>query len=479
MVIDPTLVESLHLALSTSTDCHYRHCSSLDEVVEIVGRSTRVVLLVNLAAKEEVTEFYRKLPEIDSRIKDGTLKVFLLNSLVHPKLRDLLRTRTAIEIVEMPVTQKVLQYKLKSALVSVHQNYMRSDEVTNPAIAVGADRRASMRAKPKVLGADILWQPAAEFNSDFWWIPDGKSIRVILGVWLIDMVGPGPAAGTWELIPDAEMDGQQAWAWKSRWLADEIFQTPGGRWVFYGRQAPEFSWAKTTWNFVGKAPMLAYFETGSASPTCTRFEYRLDEGFIARDNSSSAKILLPRIRATFANRPGLARSRVETLPEVSVIQDEAPTAEPPHRGPLTPWGPHAPELGLLDRVPAMLVSGASAYSRMGFGVDVVRKNGVLGDGNLQPPIPYDIQSNGATLLLVPANAEVGDRFHFRFRFNSGEKSTECLMEWEIKQIEMTMGDQLLASGEFVSGDFAPLVHVLELLEERKQALKEFFFTAGQ
>jgi hypothetical protein len=42
---------------------------------------------------------------------------------------------------------------------------------------------------------------------------------------------------------------------------------------------------------------------------------------------------------------------------------------------------------------------------------------------------------------------------------------------------MALENQLLATGEFVSGDFAPLAHVLDLLDERKQALKEFYHTA--
>ena len=124
-----------------------------------------------------------------------------------------------------------------------------------------------------------------------------------------------------------------------------------------------------------------------------------------------------------------------------------------------------------------MTAGAKSFAKFSFGVDVVRKNGELGDADMKPPSIYHVTKTGATLLLEPPNAEVGDRFHFRFKFATGEKTSECLMEWEMTEIEMAFDQKLLAKGDFVSGDLAPLAVTLDELEERKRELKEFYHRA--
>jgi hypothetical protein len=494
-VNEPSLIESLHLALKSGTEYHYRQTPSLEEVKEVVNRSTRVVLLANCATKEEIAEIYPALGTFDARIADGTLKVVLLNTARHPKLRDIVRARVGVEVVDLPVTVKALQYKLKNALISAHQNYLKVSDTIDTSIIVGADSKTSLRTKPKVLGTEVLWQPAAEFDYDFWWIPDGKSIRLVVGVWLIDLVGPSPAAGTWESVSGlTNSEGERAWMWRSRWLADEAFQTREGRWIFFGKQAPEFSGVKNAWAFMGKSPKLAFFLSGQANAKYVRFEYRVEDGFLACENSASAKMLLPQIRATFTALPGGPKPAPIEADAISAIADAYGDFELPPmagatddtatnlvtgetNGTLAPASEAGIHLGLGDVAQPGVTTGAQTFSKMSYGVDVVRKNGELGDANMKPPGVYHVTKTGATLLLEPPNAEVGDRFHFRFKFGTGDALTECLMEWELTEIEMEFDEKLLARGDFVSGDLAPLSHVLDKLEDRKRELKDFYRTA--
>jgi hypothetical protein len=489
-VFEPALIESLHLALKSGTEYHYRQTASLEEVKEVINRSTRVVWLANCSTKEEIAEVYPTLGQYEGRISDGTLKIVLLNTARHPKLREIVRARVGVEVIDLPVTIKALQYKLKNALIAAHQNYLKVSDTIDTSIVVGADARASLRTKPKVLGTDVLWQPAAEFEYDFWWIPDGKSIRLVVGVWLVDLIGPGPSAGTWEPVPGMGEAGEKAWMWRSRWLADEAFQTREGRWIFFGKQAPEFSGHKGVWSFLGKSPKLAYFPEGSAKPKFVRFEYRTEDGFLACENSASAKMLLPKIQATLAPVPSRptevdAKGRVANdfgefeLPRGPSSTDEIPTKiiTGDSSGPLTPTSEIGIHLGLGEVASAGVASGSPSFAKMSFGVDVVRKNGELGDADMKPPTVYHVTKTGATLLLEPPNAEVGDRFHFRFRFANGGVTNECLMEWEMTEVEMAFEEKLLAKGDFVSGDLAPLSHVLDKLEDRKRQLKDFYRTA--
>ncbi len=488
-VLEPSLIESLHLALKSGTDYHYRQTGSLEEVKEVIHRSTRVVWLANCSSKDEIAELYPALGPFESRIADGTLKIVLLNTARHPKLRDIVRARVGVEVVDLPVTTKALQYKLKNALLSAHQNYLKVSDVIDTSIVVGADAKTPLRTKPKVLGADVLWQPAVEFDYDFWWIPDGKSIRLVVGVWLIDLIGPSPAAGTWEVVAGLGEDGERAWMWRSRWLAEEVFQTREGRWIFFGKQAPEFSGLKSAWAFMGKKPKLAFYPNGSNKAKFVRFEFREEDGFLACENSVSAKMMLPQIQATFAQIPGGAARAIEPAAG-SAILDPFGEFELPARnstdaaatnlvggeasGPLTPTSEIGIHLGLGVVSNSGVTAGAKSFGKMSFGVDVIRKNGELGDADMKPPSVYHVTKSGATLLLEPPNAEVGDRFHFRFKFAAGESITECMMEWEMTEVEMAFEEKLLAKGDFVSGDLAPLSYVLDKLEDRKRELKEFY-----
>ncbi len=319
----PALVEAMDVALRTSTECQYRPTDSIAQVKEIVSRSTRVVLLANCLTKEDITDLFNALPALSARIVEGTVRVFVLNSIRHPKLAELLRSRGNVDVVDLPTTQKALQYKIKNALISVHQSYLKKDqakEAQTPIEVTAQQAKASLRSAARNKDLDILWQSPVGFDFDFWWLVSPKNIRRVVGVWLVDLIGPGPSAGTWEEVPGFDRGGEKAWMWRTRWLADEAFQTTDGRWFFFGKQ-PEFSWQKAMWSFVSKNPMLAFFPNGARDPKYTRFEYKADDGFIFFENSHLTQLLLPRIQATLERRIG-GGSNSNDVPEIVDALDQ-------------------------------------------------------------------------------------------------------------------------------------------------------------
>lgn len=455
----PPLIESLHPTLESSPDVQYRVADSFEKVREAISHSTRVVLLANCLTQEDVADLYDALPTFKTRATDGTLRILVLNSARHPKLPELLRSRCMVEVLELPLTLKNIQYKIKNSVISVHQNYLKK----------------SQEKDSKPIGSEVLWQPSVEFDFDFWWIASEKQIRRIVGVWLVDLVGPGPSAGSWEEVPRSTRGAEKGWMWRPRWLADEAFQTAMGHWIFFGNQ-PEFSNEKGAWSFVSKSPMLGYFPNGAHQPTYTRFEYKPDEGMIFFENSHFTQILLPRILATFEKSIPLSTPRANQVPNPAQIPDFDAENSGAERSVLVPG---SQESGLEEVKIAGVASGARAFDKMSFGVDIVRKNGKLGTADLLPPKVYEVTRTGATLMLEPPTAQIGDRFHFRFHLDSGDKHTECLMEWELLEIEMEFENQLLATGDFISGDFGPLDYALNQLEERKNELREFYKTARE
>ncbi len=518
-MVEPSLMESLHLALKASTEFAYRSTELVDQVKEIISRSTRVVVFANCVTKEDVTDLYNALPSFHARVTEGTVRIIVLNSIRHPKLPELLKARCAVEVVDLPISQKNIQYKIKNALIFVHQNYLKKDqsqETLEPSPVPVEVLKSSLRTTTKIGNVDVLWQAPIEFEYDFWWLENAKDIRRVVGVWLVDMIGPGPAAGVWEQVPGFDRGEEKAWMWRTRWLTDDTFQTAGGKWFFFGK-LPEFSWQKAKWTFVSKTPLLGYFPNGAREPTFTRYEFKPEEGLIFFDNSHFTQLLLPRIQATLTSKTGAARDGddqevIETidnlgdfeLPEIpkastgaekiNVKGDATPfddpgvadflranfdltTDEVEVRTVLDPNENLGPRYGLGAISASGVSSGTAAYEKTSIGAEIIRKNGKLGQGDFKTPKIFDVTKTSALVMLEPALAVIGDRFHLRFNFTSGEKVTELQMEWELSQIEMVYENQMLAQGSFISGDFPILEHALKKTEKRKKELKDFFEAA--
>ncbi len=523
----PAFLEPMHRGLTAASDIDYKLTSRADDLAGFIAASPRVVLLVNCLMKEDIADLYNVLPNFAARVADGTLKILVLNSIGHPRLGSLLRSRAAVEILEVPTTLKAVQYKLKSAIGGVHQSYQkaaaaraRDDQAVDLDPTLGTKTR-SARAKPKPAGQEVLWQSPVEFNYDYWWIPGRKNIRNVVGVWLIDLLGPGPVIGTWEELPGVERAGEKAWAWRPRSIAEETFQTPDGRWIFFGKQ-PEFSWQKNLWSFVSKTPMFAYYADGQNAPEFVRIEYLPDEGLLFRENSEFAKGLLARVQATFESRLG-GRTGTEAEPEEDVrgnfdgwdFSVDAPEGTPkklesvPSKEGSAGWKDHTGAQGVdfkgrdlrIENRPAKskfrnsltpdsageklglfpvenpgVTSGGDAFDRLEIRVKVLRKNGnALSDS---PEILiYEVTESGSILLLRDLTNRLGDHFVLRFSLDTGDSKLECTMDWELTSIDLALEDGMLVTGSFRGGDFDPLFVLLDRLDARKKELKDFYSAA--
>ena len=110
---------------------------------------------------------------------------------------------------------------------------------------------------------------------------------------LIEMVGPGPSAGTW-----TEVNGSTSeWEWipkKTEGKADP-FILEQGKWIYKGRE-PEFIWKTNRWQFVSNAPSLGFYFEGAL--TGMRFQLEKTTLLFA-ENSQQAKNKIRLIQATF------------------------------------------------------------------------------------------------------------------------------------------------------------------------------------
>lgn len=525
----PAFIEPMNQGLRSATGIDYRFITSSDGLVTLVEGSSRVVLLVNCLMKEDIADLYNLLPEFTARVAEGTLKILVLNSIGHPRLGLLLKSRAAIEIIEIPTTLRAVQYKLKHSIAAVHQAYQKAASVrmkvefeSDIDPTLGTKTRAA-RTRAKASDYGVLWQPAVDFVSDYWWIPTRKSIRNVVGVWLIDVLGPGPVMGTWEEVSGIGRGGEKAWAWRPRAIAEDLFQTVDGRWIFFGKQ-PEFSWQKNLWSFVSKQPMFAFYAEEGNAPIYLKMEYRPDEGLRILENSSYTQGLLDRIQATFESRLG-GRS---VVPDIQRPKEAAGNfdgwdfnVEPSGSGARrmdsdvgeageVDWNDHtgargidfkakdievdrkkntkkirsalkpdeeiAGKLGLVSIETAGIAAGGDAFERLQVNVEVLRRNGNRVDSS--PTILlYEVNEAGSVLLIRDPDYRISDRLILRFSLDSGEVKVECSMEWELTSVDLDLEDGMLVTGVFRGGEFDPLFTLLDRLEARKKELKDFYSTA--
>ena len=524
----PALIEPMHLGLSAASDIEFHLISRAEELGALVAVSARAVLFANCLMKEDIADLYNQLPQFAARVNDGTLKILVLNSIGHPRLGSLLRSRASVEILEMPLTLKAVQHKLKIALSAVHQAYQkaagaRAHSSLEPEVdsTLGTKTRAA-RAKPKAAGQEVLWQSAVEFNFDVWWIPSQKNIRNVVGVWLIDLMGPGPVVGVWEELSGIERVSEKAWAWRPRSTAEDLFLTPGGRWIFFGKQ-PEFSWQKTLWSFVSKQPLFAYFPDGENAPEFVRIEYRPGEGLLLLENSTLTQGLLTRIEATFESRLG-ARAGGEAPAEedgggsfegwdfpLEASGESASSFEPAPkiegeidwkdhtgaqgvnfraknlhvgvkpagkgiRNALTPDQAIGGKLGIAPVKLPGLSAGTEAFEKIELIVEMVRKNGKI-VAKSPDILLYEMTEAGAVFLIRDRETRLADQYLIRLRLDAGISRMECMMNWELTSIDLALEDGTLATGMFRGGDFAPLIAILDRIDSRKRELKDFYRTA--
>jgi hypothetical protein len=349
------------------------------------------------------------------------------------------------------------------------------------------------RTKLKSAEFEVLWQSPIEFNFDVWLIPSRKSIRNVVGAWLIDVLGPGPVVGSWEEIPGVERAEEKAWAWRPRDQAEEIFQTPGGRWIFFGKQ-PEYSRQKNLWSFVSKHPFFAYYLEGKNDPEFIRVEYRTSEGLIILENSEFTDNLRPRIEGTLDSRIGTRSEGSSEDDDSGVKWNDNRTAEPakaklgdyrvdtrtkskPWRNALTPEAPNGKtdfQLGEV-KVPG-LKSGAKTFDKLDMRVEVLRKNGEALETSPGLTI-YEVNGAGATFMIRETGGKVGDTYTLRFRLHAGENRMECSVDWELSSVDLVMADSQLVSGIYHEENLDQLHTLLDRLNTRKKELQHFFATA--
>lgn len=377
----PPVVGPLETQMQSATDLKYSKTNTIQGAQAMVMKSPKAVAILCISDKTELVGALNFLVSLADRVANGTVRVMVINKINHPKIPMMLKGKGSGEVLDYSVTQKALSFKLNTALKLVHQAYQRSQKAeagigsaalkSNKQVFKGNGKSApkgNMKmSKPSDSGAEIIWEKGLDFDSDIWLINTKKDVRCVLGRWLIHMIGPGPAAGTFE-PSKITFEGESGWEWKPRAGKEKDFVKSEGRWVFFGRQ-PEFVWQKNIWSFVSNHPTMAFYVGDEAR------QYRMlcEKGtrLLITENSVNAKGLLEAIKETIEVSIRLKNNKVIEAPEenkvfddftgvnddtsndVETLNDSEPSVESGEDESDLGWNMQLPDKGIAEEAPSV------------------------------------------------------------------------------------------------------------------------------
>jgi hypothetical protein len=503
-------------------------------ILRSVEQTTMTVLVLTLHEKEELVEVLNVLTQMQSRIQSGLLRAMILNGMNHPRVIALLKAKGVQEILDFNTNIKALNHKIKNAFLVLTQTFQRlQNQNIRASTVVGNDAAArGARGARNESTTEITWEKPTEHANDIWWIPSVKNLRNVMGRWLIDMLGPGPAAGFWEETT-YERNGEKGWVWKIRVSTDPTFMPKPGRWIFFGRQ-PEFVWQKNLWAFVSKMPYLAFYAEGQSESEFVRIDPTGPGRLKVYENSEVARLYLPKIQASL--EASLKLSKAEASNEIrgnfdggnadSSVggTDFMPSGTMPSgttaanysssgggEAPAPGWNDHSGavgfgfkakdlrvaedkakakwrnaltsevdglggKLGLEDIKQAGLVSGAKSFDKMTLEVRPHSRNGAeIAKKNLVRVI--EMTATRGTFEFPQPAIIAEDRFIFKVEFRLADVEKKFDLEWTVESVQPIDGAGSLVEGAFAGVALAELAQILKLVAQRQLELKDFFLVA--
>jgi hypothetical protein len=502
-------------------------------VLKSVEATTMTVLILTLHQKEELVEVLNILTQVQGRIQSGLLRAMVLNGMNHPRVIALLKAKGVQEILDFNTTIKALNHKIKNAFLVVTQSFQRlQNQNIRASTIVGNDAARGRPAAQNQSSNEIQWEKSPEHVGDFWWIPSAKNLRNVMGRWLIDMLGPGPAAGFWEETK-YERSEEKGWVWKARVSTDPTFMPKPGRWVFFGRQ-PEFIWQKNLWAFVSKMPYLAFYADGQSEPEFVRIDPVGAGRLKVFENSEVSRTFLPKIQASLEASLKLSKAdgaaneipgkfepsredssvgAMDFMPSgalpagtaaaeyaASGAADETPADWNDHTGavgfaftakdvrvdtsaPKAKWRNALKsneavggKMGLEDIKQAGVVSGAKSFDRLVLEVRPSHRNGVaLAKKDILHVI--EMTATQSAFEFPSASIAHSDKFLFKVEFRLGDVEKKFDLEWVVESVQEIEGAGSLVLGSFIGGALVDLAEILKLVAQRQLELKDFFLVA--
>jgi hypothetical protein len=265
---------------------------SMDDITFEVKSGKKCLAILTIAERNDLAVIVNALFTLKKDIRDRKLMVVVFLKFASDKVEDLLIRSGCSEIFKYDLNAKAFTHKLNRFLKLLEHQETAPDEN----ISVLGDKGESQEGGKKlasrgetVAGFHVHLTEAWSGADDFWLFRKKVYAKKYQNRWLIEIIGPSPAAGSWERA------GENIWQWRARPGFDFFDVTPGN-WEFKGKQ-PHYSWVINRWAFVSEDPSLNLVRTGKI--IYSRLKLREPNHLEVANNSEYAKSIFQKIKDTY------------------------------------------------------------------------------------------------------------------------------------------------------------------------------------
>jgi hypothetical protein len=258
------------------------------------------LVILSISTKDELVGAINFFKLTATAIKQKIIRVVVFNQLVNDKVEGALTSLGCAEVLGFEVTGKAFLHKLQRHLKLVRAPSSSNTNGAGKISATASAAKGNGSANDELNAASktvIKMTEPLPHSEDYWLFRTPPDAKRIMGRWLVELVGPGPAIGEWLAVATKQKEkGASTFEWRPR-QKDGPFSTPNGSWIFVGRQV-DFVWRNDRWRFVGDTVSLT-FRRGEEIVAKRFFSDGTDVFHIAT-NSELAKARLKEIEATFS-----------------------------------------------------------------------------------------------------------------------------------------------------------------------------------
>tara|TARA_Y100000590_G_scaffold439968_1_gene564735 strand:+ start:3409 stop:6750 length:3342 start_codon:yes stop_codon:yes gene_type:complete len=189
------------------------------------------------------------------------------------------------EILPEGSPEKSVQFKLRRMIQQLKPLFKQKGDKKEK--EDGLKNGKGLGKGKKDLSKEVEYVSAMKIRSDYWLLKGGGA-KMIMGRWMVNLVGPGPLTGKWvQSETEKNKKGEPLWEWILDEDLGKSFNLEPGTWFFDGRR-PEFKQGQ--WVFVSNTPRL--FFKREEKVIGVKVLAREEKGLAIANDSMSGKMLL-------------------------------------------------------------------------------------------------------------------------------------------------------------------------------------------
>ncbi len=234
-----------------------------EEAIQCLSQSLPCILITSLTDNSVVPLRVQLLKRLESVIKQGALKVYMVSGMKNRQLADLFTQKLGVaDYIIDPVPARTMLFKVNLALKAV-DNFRKIAEQKKAAseqivIKKGDGKKAE---NGKAAAITPKGKPALQMAEDTFLFKNG-GVKKAGKKFVVEVEGPDPSTGEWKQHED-KGDAQNAWRWvpNEEKAAQEAGKAPPDGWVHTGDK-PAFNEETGKWALSSEKPQLALRKGG-------------------------------------------------------------------------------------------------------------------------------------------------------------------------------------------------------------------------